>query len=71
MQTPEGFPRAFDIPAHLCYNNHMGIALCGKAVQSFPRKGVSRMSVMEVISLLILITNIVALVVTICNIDKK
>ena len=34
-------------------------------------RGVSRMSVMEVISLLILITNIVALVVTICKKDKK
>ncbi|MBR1724446.1 MAG: hypothetical protein IJ723_05445 [Ruminococcus sp.] len=36
-----------------------------------PSQGVSKMSVMEILTLLLLITNIVALVVTICNINRK
>ncbi len=49
----------------------MGAVQSGNAVQSFPRKGVSRMSVIEVLTLLLVITNIITLVVTICNNNKK
>ena len=50
----------------------MGAVQSGKkVVQSDPRKGVSMMSVMEILTLLLLITNIVALVVTICNNNRK
>ena len=61
----------FDKRYQLCCNMGMGAVQNGKAVQSFPRKGVSRMSVIEVLTLLLVITNIITLVVTICNNNKK
>ncbi len=52
-------------------SNTYGYCICGRRFDLFPRKGVSIMSVMEILTLLLLITNIVALVVPICNNNRK